>query len=227
MFSVDEIATWWDEHATAENVHDLIYRGSADDPDMFVRSGMADANLVVDKLSVAQDDVVLDIGSGIGRVARHVADHCGQVVCVDVSKVMLEKGEEYCSGLPVHFRVCNGMNLSVIETGTINAAYSFLTFQHMQKPRVFCYLVEVERVLSSDGRFLFTVPTIFSTELVDGYRNWLNMEDGGPMYMRVYHHSEIAEYCARAGLRITSLESIGDYMRIVCVKQDITEGDSR
>ena len=38
-------------------------------------------------------DVVLDVGSGTGVVARYLKDKVGHVVCVDISSSMLQKGD--------------------------------------------------------------------------------------------------------------------------------------
>ena len=52
-----------------------------------------DTLLLAENMKVEWDDLVLDVGTGTGVVARHIKDHVKHVVAVDISYSMLEKGK--------------------------------------------------------------------------------------------------------------------------------------
>jgi ubiquinone/menaquinone biosynthesis C-methylase UbiE len=71
-------------------------------------------------LGLAQDAVVVDIGTGTGQFAVAVAPHCERVVAVDVSTLMLDALRAKVDGLGLR-------NVDVVQAG-------FLTYEHQGRP---------------------------------------------------------------------------------------------
>lgn len=70
------------------------------------------------ELGLAPDSVVIDMGAGTGQFTRAVAPHCGRVVAVDVSPVMLDRLRPNVEHLA---------NVDVVHAG-------FLTYEHDGEP---------------------------------------------------------------------------------------------
>lgn len=99
------------------------------------------------------DKVVLEIGCGIGRIARWASADFGEYIGVDVSPEMIRKATSY--HMPhATFRAVSGADLSGIPAGSIDFAFSFAVFQHIpDKAAIFSYFAETTRVLRHGGIF--------------------------------------------------------------------------
>ena len=53
------------------------------------RNFKTEAEDVLDKLQITSKDTVLDFGCGTGGIALNIADYCKKVICIDISKAML------------------------------------------------------------------------------------------------------------------------------------------
>ena len=102
---------------------------------------------------------VLEIGCGVGRVTRALAEVFGEVCGVDVSSVMVRKGREYLGSCEnVSFFVNNGSDLRVLGDRRFDFALSLLTFQHIPSKAVIeNYIAETSRVLRPGALFKFEV----------------------------------------------------------------------
>jgi ubiquinone/menaquinone biosynthesis C-methylase UbiE len=126
----------------------------------FEESGKREAE-VISKL-VDRDAVVLDLGCGVGRVAKYLAPFVRELHGVDVSENMVRYAKENCRELGnVHIKVNNGKDLSLYSDGTFDFVYSFLVFQHLEKEDALTYITEVYRVLKNGGRALLQFPNQF------------------------------------------------------------------
>jgi len=102
---------------------------------------------------------VLEIGCGIGRMTKHMADIFGEVHGIDVSGEMIRRGRERlksCSNVFLHKG--NGKDLSLFNDMHFDFVFSFIVFQHIPfKEVIFNYIREVNRILKPDGIFKFQV----------------------------------------------------------------------
>ena len=103
--------------------------------------------------------VVLEIGCGVGRMTRHLAEIFGRVEGVDVSGEMIAKAHENLAHLSnVGLHETSGADLACFEDGTFDFAFSFIVFQHIPSREVIVnYLEEVHRTLKPGGLFKFQV----------------------------------------------------------------------
>jgi len=100
---------------------------------------------------------VLEIGCGIGRMTRSLAELFGEVHGVDVSGEMVRRGRELLADVPNAFlHETNGEDLSTFPDAFFDFAYSFIVFQHIPfREVVLGYLGETWRTLRPGSVFTF------------------------------------------------------------------------
>ena len=109
--------------------------------------------LAIDRLALAPDARVLDIGCGTGPALRHAAARVtqGTLIGVEPTPRMLELAREKCAGLPIELREGSAEALPVPD-GAIDVLLAFDTMDHWAD--VPAGLVEARRVLAADGRLV-------------------------------------------------------------------------
>lgn len=121
----------------------------------FDETGMYEAHLLSHFLS--KDDIVLDFGGGIGRVAKHVSKLVEEVTVCDISKEMLSLGEnEWCQGIDNIKWVNNDTNVPFPDN-TFDVVYSLLCFFHLfrESGDEIYWVQEMRRVLKPNGLLYF------------------------------------------------------------------------
>ena len=156
---------FWDERARESALfyvdNRLDYR--APDEAAFWAGGEEALDRLLELTGVAlrPEDVVLDIGCGVGRLTRVAAARAGQVIGVDVSSEMLERARALNAALAnarwVHG---DGRGLPGVGEGEVDAVISLVVFQHVPDPAVTLgYVREMGRVLRPGGWAAFQVST--------------------------------------------------------------------
>src|SRR5437870_5396839 len=85
--SLADYGAFWDESALADTIKAIA---DSDDAASFETSGVTDAQAI---LALAPPDaVVLEIGSGVGRIMQHLSGACSEVHGVDISAEMVDRG---------------------------------------------------------------------------------------------------------------------------------------
>ncbi len=162
----DKMRRDWDERAR-ENALYYVATGDRDwSQEEFFRSGRQTVEEFVlsDMPNICRGRdpktfKVLEIGCGVGRVTRALAEVFGEVCAVDVSPVMVEKAREYLGARDnVSFFVNNGKDLEVLGDRRFDFAFSHLTFQHVpSKVVIASYIAEASRLLRPGALFKFDV----------------------------------------------------------------------
>ena len=153
----------WDERARADAFYYSTWKvGHKWDLEEFFESGKRDRELFVDpvirELGLdAGKSGMLELGCGVGRMTKALASRFRSVHATDVSAEMVERARGYCSELGnVRWEITNGFDLSSIEGGSLDFAFSFLVFQHVpEKEIVLRNVAEMLRTLRPAGGFLF------------------------------------------------------------------------
>lgn len=131
------------------------------DPAAFWASGVdnLDRTLALFGDRIRPEDRVLEIGCGMGRITRALAERAAWVVGLDVSSEMLGAARAALSDLAnVELVLGDGRGLGGLPDAAFDVVYSFLVFQHVPDPAVVCsYVRDMGRVLRPGGWALFQV----------------------------------------------------------------------
>lgn len=154
---------YWDGKAR-ENamyyIHSLLDYSRVDEAE-FWSSGRdnLDRTLEIFDRRIGADDRVVEIGCGIGRITRAIAERAASVVAIDVSSEMVNRCRQALGGLDnVSVLLGSGSDLSGIPDATADVVYSFIVFQHVPDPRITCqYIRDMGRVLRPGGWAIFQV----------------------------------------------------------------------
>ncbi|MGH7745209.1 MAG: class I SAM-dependent methyltransferase [Candidatus Dormibacteria bacterium] len=107
----------------------------------------------------------LEIGCGIGRIARWMAPDFEQYIGVDVSAEMVRLASDYA--IPrATFRTVSGGDLGGIPDESVDFVFSFAVFQHVpDKGVILNYFTEAARVLRPGGVFRFQLKGLWTLAL--------------------------------------------------------------
>lgn len=141
---------------------------------------------------------ILDLGCGIGRLTLPVAQLFPKatVIGVDISQAMLDRATLEAAGEGVVNAVwALGDGRELPQTGTLHAAYSMITFQHMPWEAAAHYIAQVAERLAPGGVFRFQVV------------------EGSEAHFLSHHTSEgaVRAACEAAGLEVSAYERGGMY----------------
>jgi SAM-dependent methyltransferase len=152
-----EMGAFWDARAREDAFYFVDNSGTYRDADVarFWAAGERDldALLAAAGAAVQPDDVVLDIGCGVGRLTRVLAGRAAHVHAIDVSAQMLDQAREHNAHLTnVTWHHGDGTTLHPVEDDSIDAVVSHLVFQHIPDPEITLgYVRETGRVLKPGG----------------------------------------------------------------------------
>lgn len=156
---------FWDARAREDAFHFVDTRQpyKAADPDRFWREGERDLDTLLSAVGVTvrQDDVVLDLGCGVGRLTRVLARRAAHVVALDVSPEMLRRAQELNVTLNnVTWLLGDGESLHGVEDASLDGAVSHVVFQHIPDAKVTLgYVAELGRVLKPGAWAAFGLST--------------------------------------------------------------------
>lgn len=190
------------------------------DPDIFEASGQRQANELLCP-RIRRTDTVMDLGCGIGRVARYVARCCASLWAVDASDKMLSLARSRLQGLDnIRFAQSEGTRIPVVESGSVDFVYSILTLQHLEREDAFLLLREVHRVLRPGASGFFTFPNLLSDVYLDAFLHYAETgEVANPARARFYTPEEVRRLLPAAGFNPTDMTA-GVEIEIYCARRD-------
>src|SRR3954451_7418051 len=149
---------YWDERAREDAFYFVDNRLKYKDPsesERFWRMGREDLDLLLGaaEVTIDGDDVVVEIGCGVGRLTRVVAERAASVKALDVSAEMLAIAREENPELAnVEWIHGDGVSLAGIDDSIADAVVSHVVFQHIPDPQITLgYIREIGRVLEPGG----------------------------------------------------------------------------
>src|SRR5215207_2285940 len=109
---------YWNERAVENAAWYVDTTLSFDDPDMdqFLADGARIVRDALDGAPVAPErtEVALEIGSGLGRVVKSLADRYDRVIGVDISPEMVERAGALVADPRIELRLGDGRSLAGI-----------------------------------------------------------------------------------------------------------------
>jgi len=149
--------SFWDERAEEDPFYFVDNRQRYGEPEMerFWGGGReAVANMLgLLGVSLKPTDVVVDIGCGVGRMTRALAERAGTVKGVDVSERMLEVARRENAHLEnVEWVLGNGTTLAPIRSESVDCVFELVVFHHIPDPEITLgYIREIGRLLRPGG----------------------------------------------------------------------------
>jgi SAM-dependent methyltransferase len=148
---------FWDARAREDALYfvdnNRPYRAS-DDAEFWAEGERA-VDAILDRLGVSlrPDDVVLDLGCGVGRLTKALAGRVARVHALDVSPEMLARAREaLAADENVALHLGDGATLTGVDDASCDAVVSLVVFQHIPDPAVTLgYVREIGRVLKPGG----------------------------------------------------------------------------
>lgn len=105
-------------------------------------------------IGIKPDDVMLEIGCGVGRVGKQLAPQVRRWIGCDVSENMLGHARQRLAGLKnVELVSISGYDLKPIADASVDAVYCTVVFMHLQEWDRYAYVKEAYRILKPGGRF--------------------------------------------------------------------------
>jgi SAM-dependent methyltransferase len=154
---------YWDARADEDAFYFVDNRLTYGDPDMerFWEGGREGLDLLLGDLgaSLGPGDDVVEIGCGVGRMTRVLAERAASVRAVDVSARMLEIAREHNPQLVnVEWILGDGRSLASVASQSADVVHSDVVFQHIPDPQITLgYVSEIGRVLRPGGWAAFQV----------------------------------------------------------------------
>jgi SAM-dependent methyltransferase len=159
----EDMEQFWDERAREDApyyVDNLLEYGQAD-MDQFWRGGERVVDQIGERLAVeiAPSDEVVEVGAGLGRLTRVLAERARRVWAFDISSEMLHQAKELNNGLAnVEWVHGDGTTLQPVGDGAASVCFSFVVFQHVPDAAItYGYVTEMGRVLRAGGWSAFQV----------------------------------------------------------------------
>ena len=148
---------FWDARAAEDAFYFVDNRLEYGRPELarFWAGGAEVLDVMLPSLGVRiePDDEVVEIGCGVGRVTRHLAERGASVRAIDVSPRMLDRARELNPGLVnVAWLLGDGRSLDGIGPASADVCFSYVVFQHLPDPEITLgYVREIGRVLRPGG----------------------------------------------------------------------------
>ena len=147
---------FWDQ-AARSNAAWYIATSYQAETDAFFRHGADETDHLLAHcgITVHEDDAVLEIGCGVGRMTRRLCELAGHVTAVDVSPEMLRRCTD---NMADHANVTcllvpGDGTLPGIEDMSIDVVFSYITLQHVPtREAQVTYLKEAARVMKEGGK---------------------------------------------------------------------------
>jgi ubiquinone/menaquinone biosynthesis C-methylase UbiE len=189
----------WDPPADTDAMALIL---NTTDVETFETTGRADAERLAAYLPEA--GVALDLGCGIGRVARYLAPRCATLWAVDASPRMLELARDRMAELPnVRYARCVDTAIPDVADGAVDLAYALLVLQHLEREDAFLLLEELHRVVAPSGTVVVTFPNLLSDTYLSAFVDYVR---GGEVTnrarARMYTPEEVRRVVTAAGFDV-------------------------
>jgi SAM-dependent methyltransferase len=176
-----------------------------------------------DSVGIRKQDVVLEIGCGVGRVGKVVAPLCRKWIGCDVAANMLSHTAHRLKDLSnVELVEISGYNLSGVADASVDVVYCTVVFMHLESWDRYNYILEAYRVLRPKGRIYVDNINLCS----DGGWKVFENHRSFPPTNRPPHMTqnstpqEIETYLKRAGFSEVRIRTNDDWIRASAIKDE-------
>ncbi len=143
----------WNSLSGSKEAAYLVVSGYTDE-DKFHADAEDTADILRETVGVRPEDIILEIGCGVGRVARVLSPFVKQWIGCDVSTNMLRLAGRRLLGLEnIRLQEVSGYDLQPIADASVDVVYTTVVFMHLEEWDRYNYVLEAMRVLKPGGRF--------------------------------------------------------------------------
>jgi ubiquinone/menaquinone biosynthesis C-methylase UbiE len=212
----------WSALSTTEDQAKLHVIGVTDE-DALRATGEQTLGFLQESVGIHRDDVVLEIGCGIGRVGKIVAPLCRKWIGCDVASNMLSLAAERLKDIPgVELKEISGYDLTGVESASVDVVYCTVVFMHLESWDRYNYILEAFRVLRPKGRIYVDNINLCT----DGGWKVFETHRAMPSTNRPPHMTqnstpqELKTYLRRAGFTEIKARTDDDWVRASGVKSE-------
>jgi SAM-dependent methyltransferase len=172
-------------------------------------------------VGIGKEDVVLEIGCGIGRVGKAVAPLCRKWIGCDVAANMLSLAAQRLKDLSnVELVEISGYNLSGVADASVDVVYCTVVFMHLESWDRYNYILEAFRALRPGGRIYVDNINLCSDggwKVFETHRAF-SPANRPPHMTQNSTPQEIETYLTRAGFRDVRIRTDDDWIRASGIK---------
>jgi len=191
------------------------------DEDALRSTGEHTLKCLQESVGIRKDDVVLEIGCGIGRVGKLVAPLCRKWIGCDVASNMLSLAAPRLKAFPnVELKEISGYDLSGIADASVDVVYCTVVFMHLEPWDRYNYILEGFRVLRPGGRIYvdnISLCTDGGWKVFETHRAF-SPTNRPPAITQNSTPQEIETYLSRAGFDDVRIRTDDDWIRASAVK---------
>ncbi len=145
---------FWDDAARTDDAW-FVATGHRRATEAFFAQGAAETDmfLALCDVTIRPTDTVLEIGSGVGRMTRRLAELAQRVTAVDISREMLHRAARNLAAISdVEYVQVSGDGTLPLPDNSIDVVFSYIALQHVPSANAqLRYLRESLRVLRPGG----------------------------------------------------------------------------
>jgi ubiquinone/menaquinone biosynthesis C-methylase UbiE len=145
-------------HSNKTHFHDPQHAAEFDRRTSQIRADLAEK--LAEMLALQGDELILDLATGTGRVARPVAKRLkgGRVIGVDQALAMLDVGHQHEDPIPAYYQSAGEAGVLPFKSNTFDRAFVSFSLHHFGNAEG--VVKEVLRVLKNGGRFVVLDPVV-------------------------------------------------------------------
>ncbi|PYS93005.1 MAG: class I SAM-dependent methyltransferase [Acidobacteria bacterium] len=212
-------ATWMALAQTSEQAM-MSVTGSLDE-DQAQATAAHTRRVLAASVGIKPDDVILEIGCGIGRVGRELAPRCQRWIGCDVSPNMLAYAQQRLAAFDnVELVEVSGFDLRPIPDASVDLVYCTVVFMHLDEWDRYNYVLEARRVLRPGGRIFVDNFNLCSDEgwqVFELHRQFMPAERP-PQIGKSSTPQELETYLRRAGFHEVKIAEQGAWVQGYAIK---------
>jgi SAM-dependent methyltransferase len=214
----EDYSTYWTNVGAIPEGAQMVTRHKLVDEETDAFMCVDVAEMIRKVLQLKAESAILDVGSGTGSMAIHIAPHVARYACADISVSLLETAKQRLerllesraseTSIPLlSFHRLERSDLSPFENYSFDAIFFEAVLGHMDREDSYRYMLEAYRVLKPGGRAYFQ---FFNLLYPAGFTefDWTakNLCDGNGRNLvsrtRFHTSSEVRAYVTHIGFEI-------------------------